>query len=491
MKKTRLLSICIVICVLLSLTATAYEKTIENTLLLNSSQETSVIATAVSLDDVEDTPDVLVCQQSCIFDSIFSLNELDLLRDLGVDNSTSVVDVDTIQSDDEGVYKKIHVDENNFICVNDNNEIYRISNLLSSVDSNLSHSIESNSATNDEIISNIRELLNLGADYTSEFVSDFDDEYLNITIAKKYGNVLNMYESVNVMVRKIDGSIAYLRKFSDMPSTTEPLVSETDALTTVEAFLNDVSASISEVSLCFIKPNFMWTDGGPYARSEDVRLAYKVEVEDRIVVYIDATTGENIGGEEVQAINGKAFALQADDATKNAQYAEKARLAKAGMQALGYSMLDSYVSSSSNMRDEILDFWSSSTAYGFYISCHGNTNVLGDGPNGLDDWKVYSDEVSGNWYFVFLDACKTAVNTDWADAFSINGYTNRAYLGWYDDVYLSYALDFCRVFWDLVGGSTSIRDCAVAAAEEVPNLEDGSPSTPIRFYGDRNYIGGV
>lgn len=97
----------------------------------------------------------------------------------------------------------------------------------------------------------------------------------------------------------------------------------------------------------------------------------------------------------------------------------------------------------------------------------------------------YTYDVSGNWHFVFLDACHTADSSNWANRFNISSsYSNRAYLGWSGAVLTGNSYKFAVQFWPLVG-TMSIRNAAVAAAAEV----EGSGTTPIRFYGDTSYYG--
>ena len=155
------------------------------------------------------------------------------------------------------------------------------------------------------------------------------------------------------------------------------------------------------------------------------------------------------------------------------------------MNSLGYNVLSSWVGSGSGMGTAISNFWNGSNSYGFYVACHGNPTTIGDD---VGTWSLSTSDVAGNWNLVFLDACSTATNTDWAQAFNVYGNSNRAFLGWSADVYQTPAYDFCTYFWPETvnqNHSTNIRDAAVWAASQV------SGSTPIKFYGDRYYNGRV
>ncbi len=129
-------------------------------------------------------------------------------------------------------------------------------------------------------------------------------------------------------------------------------------------------------------------------------------------------------------------------------------------------------------------------AYAFYINCHGNSSSLATkDSSGNSKLVLNSSEVSGNWHFVFLDACKTAANTTWANAFKINSnYSKRAFLGWSNLINQVNSHEFSGYFWNEVAArkyTSNVRDAAVWAADKVP----GSGTTPIRFYGDRSYNG--
>ena len=111
-----------------------------------------------------------------------------------------------------------------------------------------------------------------------------------------------------------------------------------------------------------------------------------------------------------------------------------------------------------------------------------NSNVLAFKYNTI----LRRTNVSGNWRFVFLDGCETAVDTGWAEQFNIYGRSGRAYLGWFDTVQLVYTHQFQDYFWPRVGNK-AIQALALDAANSVP----GQGTTPIRFWGDTSYTGVV
>lgn len=152
------------------------------------------------------------------------------------------------------------------------------------------------------------------------------------------------------------------------------------------------------------------------------------------------------------------------------------------MASLGWNSLPKYVDDDASVGTQILDYWNSSTAYAFFCMAHGGWGSLSDNRT----WYRYSTEVTGNWYFVFLDACDTAVTTEWANAFKTIGYSNRGFLGWYDLVYTDASANFDRQFWPQLVSQThsnNIKDAAIWAAAQVTQY------TPIGYSGGRYYNG--
>lgn len=259
------------------------------------------------------------------------------------------------------------------------------------------------------------------------------------------------------------------------PNTTKPVISEKDAMASAQSVLSTIpDIKDTKITLDTIRPNFHWNDHVGYEQADFVRLAYKITVNNGSIIYIDAVTGENLGGATSLSENAKAFSLYdlpLAITIGNAAYA--------GLKNLGYNS-DLYVGFGPDMYTSMKTFLNSSNSYGFYVSCHGTSNYLTD----IKSWWLYSSEITGNWHFVFLDACSTAANTTWANAFKINGYSRRAFLGWSTIVSTDNTYLFATFFWPQVGLG-SIRDAAVWAASKVP----GAGTTPIRFYGDYTYSG--
>lgn len=131
------------------------------------------------------------------------------------------------------------------------------------------------------------------------------------------------------------------------------------------------------------------------------------------------------------------------------------------------------------MRIQILDYLDGNSSYGFYIDCHGSSNWLGDNKN----WSIYPSDIHGNFHLVFLDACSTAADHTWANAFNCDQ-SGRGFLGWRTSVQAQSVYEFCQYFWTHVGDK-SICNVAIDAAASVP----GAGTTPIVYIGDRSWYG--
>lgn len=306
-------------------------------------------------------------------------------------------------------------------------------------------------------------------------------------MSKSYNGIVNPYESVNVVIRKLDSSVVYLRTFDTAPETTEATIGEDEALSAAADIITELAADVTSSKLVFTEPNYYWYNGTniDYDVADFVRLAYEFTIGDGDwVIEVDAVTAEVIGGDMSMADKAGCYG-QTD--TNYYKGATTTKLAVAGYKKLGYTTSTQNSDNGTTLSSTISTFMSGSTAYGLYIRAHGNSAMTRLTVKVDETYTpiLYRSNVSGNWHFVFLDACYTGSDSTWANTFNISSsYANRAYLGWSGTVLTGNSYKFAVEFWPLVG-TMSIRNAAVAAAAEV----EGSGTTPIRFYGDTSYYG--
>lgn len=63
-----------------------------------------------------------------------------------------------------------------------------------------------------------------------------------------------------------------------------------------ESVLEVKNENVEETELTVVNPNFYWEEGGPYKGPDFVRIAWKISYENKAYVWIDAETGECLGG---------------------------------------------------------------------------------------------------------------------------------------------------------------------------------------------------
>lgn len=333
---------------------------------------------------------------------------------------------------------------------------------------------------NTEEINELKSKYNIDDTYKLEITEDNNDiKYYWSKIG--YNGILNPYDSLSIRFDCASGVIVTFNRFADVFKNTDINISKEDA-EKIALSSNEDFVSVSSCEMYYEKPNFFWNDTNKiYTTDSTVRLVYKVIIDDIYEVWVDAETGKIIGGDIMKAANNaRAYAYS------NFSYAtQSASLANTYLKKLGYTSSSGVINNNFTTNPVLPFVRDDLNAYGFYIDCHGSTTTLATDNKTI----LTTSQVKGNWHFVFLDACSTAANTNWANAFKISSsYSKRAFLGWSNTVTTKNAYSFCSYFWpETYNGnhSNNIRDAAVWAADQVP----GSGTTPIKFYGDKSYNG--
>ncbi len=314
-----------------------------------------------------------------------------------------------------------------------------------------------------------------------------DRDYRHLIWLKRLSNGMNNpFQSVKIIVDIPHQRVASYVSYDKEPNAETAKITQAQAEEFVTSFMKkkEISGEIEEMKLGYCQPNDIW-DEQITVEKDHVYLAYIATVCNGCLrIYVDALSGEIIGGEYFKAEDAGVFCIEDSLFT----YAKE--WAKNGFTRLGYRSSVTIINGKPNAYGEtdaelIRDFWSGKNSYAFYFSGHGTSTTI-RGNSGT--WTLRIEDVATkDWHFVFLDACSTGASNKWATAFGItNNSGSRAWLGWYKDVTISAAKRFNQEFWPLVV-YYSIRDAALKAADEVPGYE----TAPIRFYGDPIYCGNV
>lgn len=407
-----------------------------------------------------------------ISDGMLSDDTMESLKQNNIEISTAPQYVTEYDSSIHARATKVRIDSENYMCLNESGEIYRIRNFNAPV------SLSSESPTYDEIVNNVVTMLELSDEYVLQNTDEFDNDLVRFTISRVYENgMTNPYESVKFSARKEDGTVVYLRRFSNAPISTTISISEPEALATATEVAETFGGVVTSVTLSCKYPN----DG--FAEGEAPIPCYIVSIDDgAYMIQINALTGEIMRKEAAQADKAGCYG-QTDDNYISA--VATTITAQKGFKKLGYTAYRSN-DSTTELTETVRNFMEQPDSYGFYFRGHGSamrisTSIDNENYIGVLNKK----DVEGNWHFVFIDTCHSADDTSWADAFNItDSHANRAFLGWNGKVYPSKTAAFADAFWPLVG-TMSIQNAAVQAADEVP----GKGTTPIRFYGDDYYYG--
>lgn len=312
--------------------------------------------------------------------------------------------------------------------------------------------------------------------------------------------LLNPYDMVNAFVDSKDGSLMTFGRNQIQPNATEPLVTKEQALDFAQPVLSLFEQPETlTTDLTYFRPNFYWEENGPlYEEADFIRLAWKLEIGTAAVVYIDALTGEILGGGETQGPSARAMC--AETGFKNSQ--SRIEWAANAFRRLGYEQPYGFQPVNQPLvEDDIRWVLEYNGSVGLYLACHGEqisgTNVhqiLGylDKPGVPYDarWTVRADSVDEIFHLVFLDACLSsnqACVRSWLNAFHIGGIdSDTAFVGWNISVQTGIAAAFCQRFWPKVGNYT-VYDSVILALKETQAIH-GVGCNP-GFEGDPYYYG--
>lgn len=338
---------------------------------------------------------------------------------LDIDNN-KIIESMNLSSDSVDNFNKVNYSYNSDIIYEsefDNGAVVSFNNNMEIVAySNFDRNIENSqtvinkqdlSSKNNATIETLKSEYNIDSSYELEIIEDNGDiKYCWSKIG--YNNIINPYDSLTIRIDGLTGEIVTINRFDDEFDTNEINISETTAkniaLKTKENFSKVTSCQIG-----YVKPNFFWKDTNKiYEDVNMVKLVYDITIDDIYKVYIDTETGENIGGDIIKATNNaRAYAYN------GFQYSTASRnLANTYLNKLGYTSSSVGISNTFSSNPVISFVQDDAKAYGLYIDCHGSTTTLA-----TDNQTILTtNQVKGNWHFVFLDACSTAANSNWPNA---------------------------------------------------------------------------
>lgn len=137
--------------------------------------------------------------------------------------------------------------------------------------------------------------------YQLNGIIKFDEELWIANFSKKYGNLYNDYESVKLTFAPGDEQVKIVSIINQGTYENNSVnITEGDAINIAK---QQVKLNCnSNIKLAIVRPNYFFKDPDnylTYKKVETLRTAYVVNFEDEnnTIVYVDASTGEIIGGD--------------------------------------------------------------------------------------------------------------------------------------------------------------------------------------------------
>lgn len=231
--------------------------------------------------------------------------------------------------------KQIRFNDTSYALLNETGDIVRINRLdeidrlYSDSESESRHSSNFNST--DDVIKYIEESI-AGPAYKLTARNCFDETTISLRYEKELSNgALDNFDSYSVFIDvKYNELVSlYKRESSYVERKSGSLISSAEACDIASRLLDaEMSVGSFEVELATVKTNNNFNESGT---TGGVELAYIVKNE-AVMVYVDAYTGEVIGGDYFKAVSGGAAG-----ATELSAASDSAALVKSTLQSMGYN----------------------------------------------------------------------------------------------------------------------------------------------------------
>lgn len=273
----------------------------------NSDEEKSTVLTGDKLSGVEEAYVEVDPTKNFMKASLSQKATIDeansILADLNVLGDTNLqedVTVKYFNNAKEGRMEKVVSDAETILKVDaDTGEFLSyINNKL-----DFEKSVDSEDVVKDKAISIFQQLdIDEKDRYEFCYIEQFDEEIWRASFAKKYGDYINRGESVNFSFAPETNEIVTMSINRNTFENNEILISQEDAQRIAEKYLEKSVGTELEIALDIVKPNyFLRNVEGDDSIYKDIcitRMAYVATFNNdaKTEIYIDATTGELIGG---------------------------------------------------------------------------------------------------------------------------------------------------------------------------------------------------
>lgn len=188
--------------------------------------------------------------------------------------------------------------------INDNETKIKINsengNLMSIMNKKESFSKSTSSKNEVEKIANdLYKDLEMNEDYSLYFIEQFDDELWTAYFAKKIDGIYNDYQSVRMTFAPADKEIIFLVVKDEIVENNKVLISKEEAEQIAKESVN--CNIISNSCLQFIRPNDFFTNKNytQHKKSNTIKKAWIILLDNKYLVYVDCSTGNIIGGDRL------------------------------------------------------------------------------------------------------------------------------------------------------------------------------------------------
>ncbi len=147
-----------------------------------------------------------------------------------------------------------------------------------------------------DYITNKYHELNLPSDYELNYLEKYDDIIWQANFEKNYNGIYNKYESVKVYFIPDSDEIIALTVFNESAKTTENNLTKEEAMQITSEKLNVNESEIVSATLEMEKANNYYDNSNT---DTSIHSTWKVELQDKSIVYIDASTSNIIGGDKI------------------------------------------------------------------------------------------------------------------------------------------------------------------------------------------------
>lgn len=424
-----------------------------------------------------------------IGNSIFAKENIVLDKQLGILNLSkdNLKEITTRDLENDNEFKTFFIDKgyNQKIIIDKNNEIIKLNQISNLDKNNVNRSYLTPYSNIEKTLYNLIDSNIIDSSkyklYTKNLLLDDVWEFIFVPNLE----VINTYNSIKVGIDASTSSVLYMNKSKDYivkDNYLDNIISKETAINIASKIFNTNKNLETELKVFDITPD--------KEKSEKIYvISYIVKNENGNRIVIDAYNSNIVYKDKTEnRRDGRAFYFI--DSEKDESDHSRFRQARAYfldkiMNHLGYNSTQKKLARSSSSRNEMLNFLNGYYSYGFTFSGHGSPNSIGSEDQ---TFRIYPNDISGIWKFVFLDACSTAKNTNWASAFNIyegNG-NGRCFIGWSRNLYPNQSYKFLKVYERKIRTqpNTSVVENILDAFNELTD-----DTYYVKFYGDRRTTG--